>query len=70
METEFNNSKTKADKKKTIKNTCVSAWKDCVRERKAANAACKKAGGTTDAGHANAVKFCEDKRKAWTAKKA
>ncbi|PVH95390.1 hypothetical protein DM02DRAFT_617931 [Periconia macrospinosa] len=70
METEFNNFKTKAARKKTIKSTCVSAYKDCVKERKAANAACKKAGGTVDQGHQDAVTFCDDKRKAWNLKKA
>ncbi|KAH8669651.1 hypothetical protein BGZ60DRAFT_431084 [Tricladium varicosporioides] len=65
--TDFNKSKDK--KKRTeIKNTCVSGYQQCVKQRKAANTACTQLKGTVDQGHLTAVTVCQTQVDNWKAR--
>ncbi|KAF7884800.1 hypothetical protein EAF00_010618 [Botryotinia globosa] len=56
-------------RKTLIKTRCVNGFQECVKQRKAANAACAKLGGRVDQGHLTAVMVCQTSLNTWKAKK-
>ncbi|KAH8693502.1 hypothetical protein GQ44DRAFT_779858 [Phaeosphaeriaceae sp. PMI808] len=55
--------------KEALKKKCIDGYVECAKKRDLANKACVAAGGKSDDGHKQAVKFCKDRATEWRGRK-